>query len=220
MAGLLGGVHCIGMCGAIVATLGLGIESKSTSTYGLILLAYNSGRVGSYSVAGAMMGGIGGWLLPLDQLHQWQLWLHAVAGSFMILLGLYLAGWWRWFLLRLEQAGEWGVWRRLQPAAQRLLPVRSVGQGLIAGAVWGWIPCGLVYTVLIWALSSGSAMNGALLMASFGLGTVPNLVAMGAVAGGLQQWLRRPRVVRFAGLSVIAIGVWQWGLWAEGYFGG
>jgi sulfite exporter TauE/SafE len=132
--------------------------------------------------------------------------LLALAGVFMLLLGLYLAGWWSG-LRRVEQAGG-RLWRYIEPLGRRLLPVRSPGQALALGLVWGWLPCGLVYSVLIWALSAGGALQGAGLLLAFGLGTLPNLLLMGAAAGWLATQVRRPAVRQVAGALVSLFGLY------------
>jgi sulfite exporter TauE/SafE len=109
-------------------------------------------------------------------------------------------------LLKLERAGGL-LWRRIEPLGRRLMPVRSPAQALALGAVWGWLPCGLVYSVLVWSISSGSAGRGALLMLAFGIGTLPNLLAMGVFASAVAQLFRRPWVRGLAGATVIALGV-------------
>lgn len=208
LVGLFGGVHCIGMCGGIVGTLGLGLpESARTRPLATLpyLLMYNGGRILSYAVAGALMGGIGALATHWLAIREAQLLLQVVAGLFMVAMGLYLGGWWLG-LVKLERGGGL-VWRRLEPLARRVLPVRGPGQAFVLGTLWGWLPCGLVYSVLIWSVASGSALQGGLLMLSFGLGTLPNLMAMGLFAAGLSQWLRRPTARHIAGLSVILLGL-------------
>jgi len=202
LVGLLGGVHCVGMCGGIVATLGIGLPAQRTWP---LLLAYNGGRLFSYTLAGAVAGGFGA-LLAGSVAGAWGQWLLALlAALLMIALGLYLGGWW-FGLLRLERlGGRW--WRYLEPTARRLLPVRGVAGASALGALWGWLPCGLVYSVLIWSLSSGGALNGALLMAAFGLGTLPNLLAMGLLARQLGQRLQQPIWRRSAGVLVLLLGI-------------
>lgn len=216
LVALLGAVHCFGMCGGIVGALTLGLSAARENRLTAILpylLAYNSGRMVSYSVAGMLAGGVGAWTANWASVHDGQRILRLIAGLFMILLGLYIAGWWQG-LNRVEQAGGL-LWRHIEPLGRRLLPVRSVGQALGVGLVWGWLPCGLVYSVLIWAVSAGSAWQGGLLMLSFGLGTLPALLAMGAFAAALAGWLRRPRVRQSAGTLIIIGGVYQAGsvLW-------
>ena len=211
MVGLLGGVHCVGMCGGIVGALTFALppERRGSAVRMLpFLLAYNLGRISSYSLAGAVFGGVGAAAVAsLGGLKAAEGSLSVLAGLFMVMLGLYLAGWWR-ALARLEQAGG-VVWRRLEPLGRRLLPARSPHQAWWLGMVWGWLPCGLVYSVLVWALAAGSAGGGALLMASFGLGTLPTLLALGAVAARLAGVLQRTGVRQAAGALVALFGLTQ-----------
>ncbi len=139
VVGLLGGVHCVGMCGGIVGALSLGLPAERNLP---ILLAYNVGRISSYTLAGALMGALGFYFSGLLPVQTAQKVLLSLAGLFLILMGLYLAGWWN-VLSRVERAG--GVlWRRIEPLGRGLLPVRSVRHGLLLGLLWGWLPCGLV----------------------------------------------------------------------------
>ena len=211
MVGLLGGVHCVGMCGGIVGALTFALppERRSSAVRMLpFLLAYNLGRISSYSLAGAVFGGVGAAAVAsLGGLKAAEGSLSVLAGLFMVMLGLYLGGWWR-ALVRLERAGG-VVWRRLEPLGRRLLPARSPHQAWWLGMVWGWLPCGLVYSVLVWALAAGSAGGGALLMASFGLGTLPTLLALGAVAARLTGVLQRTGVRQAAGALVVVFGLTQ-----------
>lgn len=208
LVGLLGGVHCLGMCGGIVGALTLG-QAKSATGQGLFVqLAYNAGRLGSYMVAGAGAGMLGAAALDLAQVREAQLWLLVLAGLFMIALGLFLGGWWRG-LLGVEHAGNRLIWRWVQPIGRRFIPVKSPLDALVLGAVWGWLPCGLVYSVLIWSLSAGNALQGAALMLGFGLGTLPNLLLMGLFADKARRFTQQPWVRQLAGSLVIALGVWQ-----------
>ncbi|MES9868163.1 MAG: sulfite exporter TauE/SafE family protein [Sedimenticola sp.] len=212
VVGLLGGVHCVGMCGGIVGAMTFGLtEQKRTNLLSMLpyQLAYNLGRMGSYVVAGAIMGGLGVLLAQLMPVYYAQRVLMGLAGLFMILLGLYLAGWWM-VLNRVERLGGL-LWKRIEPLARRLLPVQSSGQALLVGAAWGWIPCGLVYSMLINAVSSGGALNGAALMLAFALGTLPNLLVMGMLAGAAARLSRSDVARRVAGLMVILFGLYT--LW-------
>lgn len=205
VVGLLGGGHCIGMCGGIVGALGAGHGSRSHLDQLPLLLAYNLGRLASYALAGALVGGLGFLLAEQLPIQKTQQGLLLVAGLFMVLLGLYLGGWLRW-LNYLERAGG-GLWRRIEPLGRRLLPVRHPGQALLVGGLWGWVPCGLVYTMLANALAAGGALPGAGLMLAFGLGTLPNLLLMGVLAGAAARLVRSPRVRQLAGVTVIAFGL-------------
>lgn len=216
LIGLSGGAHCLGMCGGIVGALTLGLPATpGDSLLGRLAfsLAYNLGRLLSYVVAGMLAGGVGAWTTHLLAVHQAQLILRLLAGLFMILLGLYLAGWWSG-LARLERAGG-RLWRRIEPLGRRLLPVRTPGQALGIGLVWGWLPCGLVYSVLTWAIGAGGALNGGLLMLCFGLGTLPALLAMGAFAAALADFMRHRWTRWIVGALVILFGAYQMGLAAR-----
>ena len=216
LIGLTGGVHCVGMCGGIVGALTLGLplaRERPLLARLPFLLAYNTGRIASYVAAGALAGGVGAWAANLVSVHRAQLGLQVVAGLFMILLGLYLAGWWP-VLGHLERAG--GVlWRRIEPLGRRLLPVRTLPQALGLGLGWGWLPCGLVSRALVWAIGAGGAGKGALLLLGFGLGTLPALLAMGTAAAVLAGWVRRPIVRQTAGALVVLFGIYEIGLAAR-----
>ena len=206
VVGLLGGVHCVGMCGGIVGALSLGMPGSGGARWP-IQLGYNLGRIASYTLAGALAGGLGVFFSGLLPVQQAQQVLLAFAGVFMILLGLYLAGWWN-LLLRVEQAGGW-LWKRIEPLGRGLLPVRHARHALMLGLLWGWLPCGLVYSVLVWSVSAGGVLEGGALMLAFGLGTLPNLLLMGAAAGQLQRLVRKTWVRQLAGGLIAAFGVWQ-----------
>jgi sulfite exporter TauE/SafE len=155
------------------------------------------------------MGGVGLLLVQFMPIYVAQHLLLVLAGIFMILLGFYLAGWWM-ILNRVERLGN-RLWQRIEPLSRKLLPVRSPRQALIVGVVWGWIPCGLVYSMLINAVSAGSVLNGAALMLAFALGTLPNLLAMGVLAGAAARLARSETARRVAGISVILFGLYT--LW-------
>jgi sulfite exporter TauE/SafE len=140
-----------------------------------------------------------------------QHYLQLIAALFMVALGLYLGGWWQ-ALVMLERAGGF-VWARLEPLGRRFLPVRSPLHALLLGLVWGWLPCGLVYSVLVWSIATGDPLRGAGLMFSFGLGTLPSLMLMGAVAAGLAARVRDPRTRHVAGFLVILFGVYALVRW-------
>lgn len=207
-AGLLGGVHCIGMCGGIVGALSFGVAQQQNSARShAILLIYNLARISSYVVAGALLGGVTALAVHWLDIRIMQKILQWTAAIFMLLLGLYLAGWWM-VLVRVEKIGA-ALWRNIEPFARRLLPVRTMPQAFALGLLWGWLPCGLVYSVLIWSVASANALDGALLMLCFGLGTLPNLLAMGVFARQMNVWVRNSRVRQSAGVMVMGFGLWN-----------
>ncbi len=215
LAGLLGGVHCVGMCGGIVSALSLGIDANARrARLWRIQLGYNLGRILSYTLAGAIAGGIGLLLARSQGAFEAQRLLYLLAATMTLSMGLYLGGWLN-LLRRVEVAGG-ALWRRIEPLGRRFMPVRGFAQALALGLVWGWLPCGLVYSMLIWSLSAGDAAHGAWLMLGFGLGTLPNLLLMGALATRMRAFTHRPWVRRLAGGLVIALALsmfWQ-ALWA------
>ncbi len=208
LIGLLGGVHCAGMCGGIVSALSLqtpGFGGKSGAAWS-IHLAYNLGRISSYAVAGALMGTLGSLGLLLNNWLPVQLTLYVAANLMMVALGLYLTGWTR-TLAFTERAGQW-LWQRVQPATRRFLPVRSVAEAFPLGMLWGWLPCGMVYSVLAMTLLSGSAARGAAIMLAFGLGTLPNLMLAGLLLVRFRSVIQGRALRLGSGLIVLAFGVW------------
>lgn len=200
-AGLLGGVHCVGMCGGIVGALSAGSRGPAWRR----LAAFNVGRILSYAVAGALAGTVGVALQAAGPETVLRTALFVFAQAMVILIGCYVAGW-GGAIVRFERAGA-GLWRRIEPLRKRLFPIDSDSRALGAGAVWGWIPCGLVYGMLPLAAASGGPLTGALVLAAFGAGTLPGLVLAGAAARGLASWRRQLWVRRTAGVAIVALGV-------------
>ena len=209
--GLLGGVHCLGMCGSIVGIFTAQLPKEGARWP--FHLAYNSGRIASYTLAGLLVGTIGQAGLLMRDVVPIQHLLFALSSLMLIALGLYLAGIWS-MVRHIERVGN-GLWQRIQPLTRRLLPVTSPTRALLLGTLWGWLPCGLVYSVLVTALASGHAQSGALIMLAFGLGTLPNLLAIGLFWERCRHWVRSPKVRLFAGLIVMAFGIY--GLFKVGY---
>lgn len=201
LLGLFGASHCLVMCGGIAAATG----AAANQTHGKVatLLAFNIGRITSYALAGLAVGFLGLWL---QQLHDGlMLSLRSLAGIMLILMGLYVARWASW-LTRIEQLGN-GLWKRLQPSAGKLMTQSSLRSRLALGMLWGWLPCGLIYSTLSWVAANGDPLLGALTMATFGLGTLPALVAGGLAAATLSRWLNHPLTRQLAGLSLMIFGL-------------
>ena len=196
LVGLAGSVHCIGMCGGIVGALSVGVarpppraviaihaQRTVSESNALRVLAYNGGRIASYMLAGALAGGLAGaGMVRMASLQIAGYWL---ANLMLVALGLYLMDAWRG-LARLEAAGNL-VWRRVRPLLAPLLPMDTPFKALAVGGLWGWVPCGMVYSALLTAMMGGSALHGAAAMAAFGLGTLPTLFGMGLLGARLRQ---------------------------------
>jgi sulfite exporter TauE/SafE len=203
LIGLLGGVHCVGMCGGIVGALA--VQAPRRGHAWDLHLAYSAGRIASYAVAGAIMGMIGGFGLMFNHVLPVQLLLYVLANLVLVSLGLYLAGLGTQ-LTRLEALGAW-LWRRVQPYSARVLPADTAAKAFVLGTLWGWLPCGLVYSLLASALLSGGAGSGAAVMLAFGLGTLPNLLLAGMVFKRLRDIASDRRLRLAAGALVAALGV-------------
>jgi len=203
LIGLLGGVHCVGMCGGIVGALTVQMPGRRRAWS--LHLSYSAGRIASYAVAGAIMGAIGSMSLFFDRVLPVQLFLYVFANLMLISIGLYLAGFGSQ-LMRLEALGN-RLWRRIQPYSAKVLPADTAGKAFALGVFWGWLPCGLVYSLLATALLSGGAASGAMVMLGFGLGTLPNLLLAGMVFKRLRDITSDRRVRIAAGTLVAGFGV-------------
>lgn len=203
LVGLLGGTHCVGMCGGIVGALSMGAPARWS-----MLLAYNAGRILSYSAAGAIAGSLGAASLGLEGQLPGRLILYFFANLMLVALGFYLLGVTR-ALAFTERAGQ-KLWRFVQPLTRRFLPAQTVAQAFPLGLLWGWLPCGLVYSALASSLSAGSAARGSLMMLAFGLGTLPNLLLAGIVLTRLHEFVRHRLVRTFSGLMVLGFGLYGW----------
>ena len=189
------------MCGGIVGAMSMGGKTG----WG-IHLAYNAGRILSYAAAGAIAGALGAASLGLEGQVPVRMALYLIANLMLVALGLYLIGV-TGALAVTERAGQ-ALWRRLQPLTKRFLPVRSIAQAFPLGMLWGWLPCGLVYSALATALTAGSAGRGAVMMLAFGVGTLPNLLLAGLLLARLNEFVKRPVVRTVSGLLVLGFGIY------------
>jgi sulfite exporter TauE/SafE len=171
LIGLAGGVHCIGMCGGIAGAFTFAIpKNKSHTPY---IACYNAGRIVSYTIAGAITGWLGS--IFSSSVATGLLILQSLSIIFLMLLALYISDLYKG-LIHFEKAGA-KLWKHLAPIGKNLIPFKSPAHTLLYGMVWGWLPCGLVYSALTWSLASGSLIQGGLFMLCFGIGTLPALVA-------------------------------------------
>lgn len=202
LLGLVGSTHCIGMCGGISAALAFALgPRKSGLRHHLPLVLMSLGRVFSYATAGAIAGALlpSGPAGPLPA-------LRIAAGLLLVLMGVAIAGW-PTVIGILERSGA-RIWQRVSAGWLRVGRITTPSGALIAGLAWGWLPCGLVYSSLAWAASKGEASAAALLMAAFGLGTLPAVVISGALASRLRSVLQKTGWRLFAALLVIGFGIW------------
>jgi hypothetical protein len=205
--GLASGVHCAGMCGGIVAAFSTQPLSfaRTPSPDWPRQLAFNLGRITSYAAAGALAGALGAGAYVVAALPA-QTALFVLANMVLVLAALHLFGV-TGFLSRIERLGV-PLWRRIQPLAARLLRARPLPHAYAAGALWGWLPCGLVYSALAASAFAGGPASGAAAMLAFGIGTLPNLLAAGLAATQVRKWLRGRAVRAAAGAAVLLFGAY------------
>ena len=204
--GLVSSMHCLGMCGGIMGALTMAIPAEATSKRWFILIAYNLGRILSYGLMGLLAGVFAEQFSAMGG----GTFLRILAGILLISMGLYLADWWRG-LTKLETLGRY-LWVYIQPLGKHLMPVNNIPKALVLGAIWGWLPCGLVYAALAMAMTQPAPIMAASVMLAFGLGTLPAVLAAGAVAQQLANILRQRPVRMALALIIIVFGVWTiWG---------
>lgn len=206
LTGLLSGAHCAGMCGGLVGAINLCLPQHGKRAH--IWIGLSAGRITGYVVGGFAAGAIG-WALSggASNLVFVQRVLAVLAGVLLILMGLAIMGW-SASIIWTERLGK-KVWARIQPIWQRFLPPRTFPGALMAGLLWGWLPCGLVYGIWISALASGDPLDGALIMFAFGLGTLPNVLTLAWLSRRFTRFLQNPLLRRVAGAVVIVAGVQQ-----------
>ncbi len=206
--GLFSSMHCIGMCGSIIGTLTLSlspeIRNKKNRLFPFVL-NYNIGRIVSYTLAGALVGVIESLLtLPLSHGEGHRI-LQLISAVIMACAGLYIAGWFPRFAY-IEKAGV-HLWKKMEPFGRKLIPVKNLTQAYLFGMVWGWLPCGLVYTALALAATTGDITKSALSMLSFGLGTLPAVMGVGIMTGALMRLSRMQYFKQAIGLLMIALAL-------------
>ena len=215
LLGFFGGTHCVGMCGGLSSAFALQLPPH-LNRIGLIVLL-NLGRISSYVVIGLLVGLVGQVGISLDDTRAVQNGLYIAANVLLLLLGLYLAGL-STAATKIEGIGK-PIWKRLNPLLNKLLPIKSVPACFGVGVLWGWLPCGLVYSASLYALGSGNALHGGLYMLAFALGTLPNLLAMGIFAAQLKTFLQKRMVRLCAGLLVAGWAIWRLAVFMMGQIG-
>lgn len=201
LLGFLGSVHCMGMCGGIVGALSLNTQKSNQWS---IQLSYHLGRISTYGLLGLLAGVAGLWLSSSHD--QAGIVLRSLSGALLILMGIYILGATQ-SLSWLEKLGG-KLWKRIQPLGKGLFPVQNARQGALLGLIWGFLPCGLIYSTLSWALVSASPIKSATLMIAFGLGNLPALLSFAAFTQQLNQFKQVPIVKFSLGVLILIFGVW------------
>ncbi|RUM70823.1 MAG: sulfite exporter TauE/SafE family protein [Sulfurovum sp.] len=195
--------HCVGMCGGIVIAYSSNkISPTSTYIYQTFAhLAYNFGRVTTYMILGAIFGAIGQ-VIAFTPTAKGVLFV--LTGVLMILAGLSLLG-----NLKFLNSAEWSVskYHWYQNAFRKLIGSKRYMSFYLLGMLNGIIPCGLVYSFAVFAASTATPLKGALVMATFGLATIPALFFLGFITKFLQRGSLRDIMMKFAAFLVLLYGV-------------
>ena len=203
--GLLGSGHCIVMCGGISTMLTTAISDQARHKQVFIVFAYNFGRIASYSLIGAIVAFTSS--MAAKNIGFPVVILKTIAGVFLVFLGLYLGQWLMW-LSRIEYLGK-KVWRHISPLTKNFIPIKNVKSALALGALWGWLPCGLVYSTLTWSLASADTLNGALIMLFLGLGTLPALLSISLGTFSVKSLLTQTLFRKASAILVILYGIYS-----------
>lgn len=205
LMGLIGSTHCIGMCGGIISTLSSNFSGHSASKPFTIQLFYNLGRITTYSFFGLLIGFFSSQLMQrLPDPHAFSM---QISGLFFILLGLYISQLLNSFKY-LEGAGS-KLWGKIEPYGRNYLPAQNGWSAFMLGLVWGWLPCGLVYSALALSMTQLNPAYSALTMLAFGLGTLPTLLLVGHFAQNLKAILQNRKLRFFLGWLLVVYGLSQ-----------
>lgn len=208
VVGLLSTIHCIGMCGGLVGAMTMSLKPdirQNQIKLAQYTFVYNLGRIISYMVAGLLVGILGQvfkeFIMPEHGIGV----LRLIASFMIIAMGFYIAGWFPQFS-RIEKIGA-PVWAYLQPLGQKLLPVDKIWKAFSFGLVWGWLPCGLVYYMLLMSPANDGAVNSALFMLAFGVGTLIPMMSTGFLTGKVTQFRNSRWIRHLSGLLLIIMGI-------------
>ena len=199
--GLFGSPHCLGMCGGIVTAFGLSMQHVSDSKKNGLILTYHFGRLISYSLLGLIASFVG---VAIFQSIMSNSAPRIVLGAVLVLIGLAMLG-----LPLFNQLEKFGMrfWQSLAPLRKKVFPIDSFGKALVAGLLWGFLPCGLVYGALMMAIAGNDIATGAALMFVFGLGTMPMLIATQKTVGMLQSSIKNFRLRQINGVIMMLSGL-------------
>ncbi len=202
LLGFLSSTHCVGMCGGIMGALTMSIDTKDKKQRFVIIALYNIGRVTSYTLMGSLVGLLGHFLAT----HGADTFLRILAAVFLLMMALYVGNWWRG-LTYIEAVGG-KLWQYISPLAQKLLPVRKKYHAFLLGLLWGWLPCGLVYSALSFAMTQANASLSAMAMFAFGCGTLPAVVALGFMVEPFVKLAKSLKFRQTSAILLILFAIW------------
>ncbi|CAA0124634.1 Uncharacterised protein [BD1-7 clade bacterium] len=201
--GLLSTSHCIFMCGGIASALSANVTGVGFQRFARLAL-FHLGRISCYALLGFFVASI--LSVAADQYKLVGITLRHVAAFMMIMIGFYIAGAGR-FIKFIEKRFSF-IWSSLQPLVQRYIGMKKIHHAYLLGFLWGFLPCGVIYSTLIWASSSADGLNASVLMFVFGLGTLPGFLALGVIQQPLMKLMRSKHAKWLVGLAFILFGFW------------
>ncbi len=203
--GLMSSAHCIGMCGGIACALSLPSSDKvftptRTLTSPLFqqltpLFFYNLGRLLSYAIIGGLLGGLVATLTDLSDFTYQLGILRFIAALLLLLVALHISQLWDGINL-IEKGGK-RIWTIISPLAFYFMPLRRNAHALPLGMIWGWLPCGMVYSALSVAATTANSLSASLTMLAFGFGTLPAMLLVGGMAEKIKLKLNNLKIRRF-----------------------
>ncbi|NOR80869.1 MAG: sulfite exporter TauE/SafE family protein [Methyloprofundus sp.] len=208
--GLFSSIHCVSMCGSIIGTLSLSLKPEIRATRSKMIafiFSYNFGRIFSYMLAGLIIALIESLLtFPLGEEHGHR-YLEVISALIITGAGFYIAGWFPNFAY-IEKTGS-RFWKAIEPYGRKLIPVATLPQAFMFGMVWGWIPCGLVYTALALAATSGDITTSTLIMLAFGLGTLPAVASTGIVSTFISRINNLHSAKQIVGMLLVLVAIYS-----------
>lgn len=206
--GLFSSLHCVAMCGSIIGTLSFSLKPEirdNKSKMAAFIFSYNFGRISSYVLAGFLVALLESIItLPLGSEHGHRI-LQIISALIITGAGFYIAGWFPNFAY-IEKTGS-RFWKTIEPYGRKLIPVATLKQAFLFGMVWGWIPCGLVYTALALAATSGDITTSMLTMLAFGIGTLPAVMGMGMVSTFISRLSKLHTTKQVIGMLLVLIAI-------------
>lgn len=207
LMGILGSGHCAGMCGGIAALAGYATNTSRAGSQFSCILCFNLGRLFSYTSFAVCISLAIRSFEQLTGFNQIGTAFEILAASLLCITGIHLTGWFK-SLHFIERQGQ-RFWKKVMPIAQKLLPIKSYYHAFLLGILWGWLPCGLLYSALSFSALSPSPIYAGLTMFSFGLGTLPSMLTAGYFSSKLTQWIKNQRVRTSLGLGFLCMGGWS-----------
>ena len=208
LMGIFSTLHCLGMCGSIIGSLTLSLKREIRENKRQLIpfvASYNTGRITSYALAGLIAGLAESVLTsPFGAGHGHRV-LQIVSALVMLGAGLHIAGWFPRFAYIEKFGGHF--WKTIEPYGRRLIPVETLPRAFIFGMIWGWLPCGLVYTALALSATTGDVVRSGLTMLSFGLGTMPAVMSVGIMTSWMVRLSRLTTFRQIAGVTLIILAV-------------